>query len=146
MRTSGTSGRNGGHGDVFELDAGLLLGRPLVRPVRIVTAKPEAERLALGDGLEERREVLELWSGRVPRPPGPLNRPRPPALAGVSDDVPFFLQKIGIGLELCIQSAVQIGAVFEPVGHLSGECRSAGRSATGGGDEGVGEQDALLGK
>src|SRR5262249_15544251 len=75
------------HYNLFRLHPGLHASVLVIRAVRVVRAKPEAERFACWHLLEELVETFELRPRRVARATARLKIARPPAFARVADKV-----------------------------------------------------------
>src|SRR5262245_20767038 len=111
--------------------------------MRVLTAKPKAERLACGHGLEKLGKAFERWPGRIALPSSRLKIPRAPALARHTDDIAGGFQLLRVDFEFVRQETPQVAAFCEAVGILAGENRGARRRATRRGGERVREQHAL---
>src|SRR5262245_13470202 len=111
--------------------------------MRVLTAKPKAERLACRDSFEKLGEALERRPSRIALPSARLKIPRPPALARHADDIAGGFKLIRINLEFVRQETPQVPAFCEAVRILAGENRGTRRRAARRSAERVREQHAL---
>ena len=88
------------HGYVFDAMSGLHTSAAFVRPVRILTAEPETERLAGRHALQKRRKILADRPCRIVLAPAELEITGTPALSFEADMITRLRQQVGINRKL----------------------------------------------
>ena len=101
-------GQESRHLDAIRFQTALRSRSSHIRPMRIVAAEPEIERVAFGTSLHEVVEVLELRAGGVPGAPARFEPANGPgtfcALAVETDDATGLARQVG---------AVRLGGKLE---------------------------------
>ena len=114
---------------ILEPQAAAEPGSFLVTAVRIVAAKPKAERGAEWIGVVEGLEVVISWTGGVASASAGLDPSRAPALAGIANVISRRLEQVGIGGELGGQGTPQVDALFKAIALLPRQDGSTGWGA-----------------